>query len=232
MPSSAALPQAPRRSLVETAIDLIRAQIENGGWKVGDRIPKEAELAEMLQVGRNTVREAVRVLSHARVLEVRQGDGTYVRSRIDPMEVMRRVSRTSLKDHFELREILETQAARLAAAKRTEDDLDRLRALLRKRAERSSHPDLATFLDRDLAFHEAVIDAAHNIALAELFRYFSSTVRANMEAALVDHSLPEPGLALHQALLDAIERGDADAAAAAASAVGTPLILALAEGAG
>lgn len=78
------LPQAPRRSLVDSTIELIRGQIEGGAWKVGERIPREQELAEMLEVGRNTVREAIRVLSHGQVLEVRQGDGTYVRTNIDP----------------------------------------------------------------------------------------------------------------------------------------------------
>ncbi|WP_163535701.1 FadR/GntR family transcriptional regulator, partial [Klebsiella pneumoniae] len=67
------LPQAPRRSLVDSTIELIRGQIEGGAWKVGERIPREQELAEMLEVGRNTVREAIRVLSHGQVLEVRQG---------------------------------------------------------------------------------------------------------------------------------------------------------------
>ena len=86
MPSSS-LPSAPRRSLVDVTIELMRTQIEEGRWQVGERIPKEAELAEMLKVGRNTVREAVRVLSHARVLDVRQGDGTYVRLSVDPAEV-------------------------------------------------------------------------------------------------------------------------------------------------
>jgi len=97
MSTSVTLPQAPRRSLVESTMDLIRAQIEGGAWKVGERIPKEQELADMLQVGRNTVREAIRVLSHANVLEVRQGDGTYVRSNVDPAEVMRRVRDGSRK---------------------------------------------------------------------------------------------------------------------------------------
>lgn len=83
MSGSSSLSQLPRRSLVDCAIDAMREKIESGAWPVGERIPKETELAEMLQVGRNTVREAIRVLSHADVLEVRQGDGTYVRFELD-----------------------------------------------------------------------------------------------------------------------------------------------------
>ena len=150
------LPQAPRRSLVDSTIELIRDQIEGGAWKVGERIPKEQELAEMLQVGRNTVREAIRVLSHGQVLEVRQGDGTYVRTNVDPVEVMRRVGRSDLREHFALRNMLEAEAARLAAAHRSKADVGLLRRLLNARGEREQHVSSAAFAEADTAFHCAI----------------------------------------------------------------------------
>lgn len=228
MPALATLPQAPRRSLVESTMELIRAQVESGAWKVGERIPKEQELADMLQVGRNTVREAIRVLSHANVLEVRQGDGTYVRSNVDPAEVMRRVSRSSLRDHFELRAMLETEAARLAAAHRSKADVTLLRRLLKARGEQHDHAAREAFVDADLGFHGAIARISGNTALAELYRYFSSTVRLNTLSALEHDDLPEPGQDAHAAIVDAIERQDGDGAAMAARAVVAPLIAALA----
>ncbi len=224
MSESLALPQAPRRSLVESVLDLMRTQIENGVWKVGERIPKESELAEMLQVGRNTVREAIRVLSHAHVLEVRQGDGTYVRSSIDPAEIMRRIGRSSLRYHFELRAILETEAARLAANRRTDEDLEQLVRLLDKRGEIPEKGDLAAFVDRDLAFHQGIARAAHNSALEELYRYFSASVRFNTHAAIVEHELPEPSAAAHAKILAAIKSRNSEHAAKAAQDVVSPLI--------
>ncbi|WP_448950018.1 FadR/GntR family transcriptional regulator [Labrys neptuniae] len=233
MSSANTLPQAPRRSLVETAIDLIRAQIESGTWKVGERIPREQELADSLQVGRNTVREAIRVLSHANVLDVRQGDGTYVRSRVDPAEIMRRVARSSLRDHFQLRAMLETEAARLAAKARSQADVALLRRLLEERGEPAGAAGREAFVDADLAFHQAIAVISGNGALAELYRYFSAMARSNMLSALAEGDLPEgglpePGLAAHRAIVDAIERRDEVAAAAAAQAVSAPLISALA----
>jgi len=207
----------------------MRAQIESGAWKVGERIPREPDLAEMLQVGRNTVREAIRVLSHAQVLEVRQGDGTYVRSSIDPAEVMRRVSHSSLRDHFELRAILETEAARLAATRRTDEDLQRLGRLLEARGEPPAEGNPAGFVDRDLAFHAGVAAAAHNTALAELYRYFSAAVRQNTRAVLVERELPEPSAAAHARIVEAIERQDPERAAKAARAVVAPVIAKLTE---
>jgi DNA-binding FadR family transcriptional regulator len=228
MSTFATLPQAPRRSLVETTIEAIRAQIENGAWKVGERIPREQELAGMLRVGRNTVREAVRVLSHAHVLEVRQGDGTYVRSSVDGAEVMRRIGRSSLRDHFELRAMLESEAARLAAAHRADADVALLRSLLSERGEQGRHADREGFVDADTAFHAAIARMSANAALAELYRYFSGTARACMLSALDRAGLPMPGLDTHEAIVDAIERRDGEAAAAAARAVAVPLIAALA----
>ena len=69
-----------RAGLVDQVIDQMRGAITAGEWPVGRRIPPEPELVTALGVGRNTVREAVRALSHAGLLEVRQGDGTFVRA--------------------------------------------------------------------------------------------------------------------------------------------------------
>ncbi len=217
-----ALPEVPRLSLVESALQLMRARIEDGSWKIGERIPKEAELAEMLQVGRNTVREAIRVLSHSEVLEVRQGDGTYVRSNVDPAETMRKVNQSRLRDHFELRALLETEAARLAATRRTKADLDDLTKLLRERGEPPRGNKLALFVDRDVAFHIAIAKASHNTALEELYRYFANSIRVSTHAVLKEHELPGARMASHQKIIDAIRKQDPDDAAVATLEVVTP----------
>lgn len=178
----------------------------------------------MLQVGRNTVREAIRVLSHAKVLEVRQGDGTYVRSNIDPAEVMRRVTRSSIVDHLELRTMLETEAAKLAARHRSRDDIALLYGLLDRRGESQSHPSYQAFIEADLAFHIEISRISGNTALAELYRYFALTAGAKMRSVLDEGELPEPPLEAHIAIVRAIEAGNEETAAEAAGAVIAPLI--------
>jgi DNA-binding FadR family transcriptional regulator len=173
------------------------------------------------------VREAIRVLSHGQVLEVRQGDGTYVRTNIDPAEVMRRVGRSGLREHFALRCMLETEAARLAAVHRSKADVGLLRRLLKARGEQEQHASSAAFAEADTAFHCAIAGMCGNGALAELYRYFANSVRMNTLTALKDKELPEPGLATHEAIVDAIERQDGEAAAAAVRNVVAPLIAAL-----
>lgn len=200
-----ALSKLNRGSLVETAITNLRSEIESGRWGVGDRLPVEAALAETLGVSRNTVREAVRVLAHSGMLETRQGDGTYVRASRDSGEIFRRIRRTATFDQLEVRLMLETEAARLAAQRRSEQDLATMAEAL---AGRGNARDLDTKVDWDERFHQAVVRASGNQALMELYRYFADSVRETIRQTEQDQSLPEPSQADHEQLLDAIRRQD------------------------
>src|SRR6202171_2729723 len=138
---SEAAPRRGRRgpSVTEGAIDKIRELIVSGSWGPGDRLPKESELAAQLGLSRNSLREAVRALSQLRVLEVRQGDGSYVSS-LEPdllLESTGFISHLLLGDTalalYEVRRILEASAAALAAARIDENGKQEvLRRLARK----------------------------------------------------------------------------------------------------
>ena len=213
-----------RQSLVDSALDALNQRIASGVWQLGERIPTEGELSELLQVGRNTVREAIRVLSHAGILEVRQGDGTYVRSQDDPAAMMRTLRRSSLREHFELRAMLEVEAARLAALRRTTTDLKRIKSRLVARGHWAEGQSVDMFLERDSAFHCAIAETSRNRALIELYRYFLGTARDAARAAMVEHGVTEPSLSLHDDLYHAIKAGDPIQAAHAALAILHPLI--------
>ncbi|KAF1052130.1 MAG: HTH-type transcriptional regulator LutR [Stenotrophomonas maltophilia] len=204
-----------KRSLVDIALEQIRARLDSGEWPLGHRLPPEPELAEGLGMSRNTVREAVRVLTFSGVLEVRQGDGTYVRACTDPIQTMLTLARGSIEQALEARGVIEVEAVRLAALRRTDADLQALREALVRSGEAFGQPDLARYVELDLIFHQRVVDAAHNPLLSELYRYFSHVIRAGLERTLGDAERPQPEFELHQRMLDAIERQDAEAAAAA-----------------
>lgn len=210
----------PRRSLVDSVVEQLRATIESGQWPVGQKLPVESALAERLSVGRNTVREAVRVLAHTGLLETRQGDGTYVLCRVDPAEALRRLRRTSLRDQLEMRIALETEAARLAAERRYATDLDAMHAALAAREQAGT--DLDERILQDQHFHTAVIAAAHNPALAALYTYFSEAVAETITQIERDPAFCEPTHAQHETLLAHIEQGDAKAAAETAHAMLRP----------
>jgi DNA-binding FadR family transcriptional regulator len=206
---------ALKRSLVDIALEQIRQRIDDGTWPLGQRLPPEPELAEIIGISRNTVREAVRVLTFSGVLEVRQGDGTYVRACADPLSTMQALARSSVEQALEARGMIEIEASRLAALRRTEADLIALREALAASAARSSYEDLQDYIDHDLVFHQRVVDSAHNPVLSELYRYFSQVIRVGLERTISDPDRAQPCFDLHCELLDAIERQDADAAAAA-----------------
>ncbi|MEU6943940.1 GntR family transcriptional regulator [Streptomyces sp. NPDC046316] len=206
-----ALKAAGRTSLVDSVVEQLREQLVQGEWAVGDRIPTEHELAEQLGVGRNTVREAVRVLVHAGLLASRQGHGTFVRSTADPSAVLRGMRHADARDVLELRVALEAEAARLAAVRRDTHDLLRLRAALTTLREEGDRD-----ADADLAFHLAVVAATHNAAFTEVYRFFSTQVHEVLVEALGDREMPPVDIDAHEALIAAIESGDAEAAEAQA----------------
>ncbi|MDL4772798.1 MULTISPECIES: FadR/GntR family transcriptional regulator [Thermomonosporaceae] len=211
-------------STVDAVLDQLQAEVSGGSWRVGDRIPAELDLAARLGVSRPAVREAIRALSHVGVLEVRRGDGTYVLSSADPRPLLRDVGRGTLRDVFEVQLAYDVQAARLAARRRTDADLERLEGLL---AARDAALEADAFGAADARFHVGVAEAGHNPVLIEACRYFLDHLRDSMRTIRLDHEVPEAGPAAHRAVLDAIIARDGEAAARAAAAVVEPTLAAL-----
>lgn len=207
------LPATGATSLVDQAIEAMRSLLASGEWPVGSRIPPEPVLATELRVSRNTVREAVRALAHTGVLDVRRGDGTYVTAPSEVSGVVgRHAARADQQHVLEVRLAIETQAAGLAAARRTAGDLHRLERALARRARAVTKADEAAFVDADADFHVGVVLAAHNPLLAEVYDGFVGVLRTTL-------FLPADGddvlCADHEALLSAIRERDEPAARAA-----------------
>jgi DNA-binding FadR family transcriptional regulator len=207
-----ALRAARRTGLIDQVIVQLRDQVTSGVWPIGSRIPTEAELAQLTGTSRNTVREAVQALVHAGLLERRQGSGTYVLGASELAgAVSRRVAGARELHVLEVRRALEVGAARLAAVRRTTEDVDRLREILRRRNEASGDGDTDGVVDWDVALHRAIGQAAHNPVLTDLYENFlgavSENVRRNLDA--------QGGIARdeHAGLVDAIAAGDVDRAA-------------------
>ncbi|WP_431236490.1 FadR/GntR family transcriptional regulator [Mycolicibacterium aichiense] len=203
MPLAAARPAG----LVDHAIDQLRQSITTGEWPVGTRIPTEPNLATALGVGRNTVREAVRALAHSGILEVRRGDGTYVRATSEISGALSRMYGSKLREVLQVRRCLEVEGARLAAAARTDDDLAELEELLARRDALHGGADRAEFSRADAQLHFAVVRASHNAVLIELYRGLTEAVADSV--AITSAMDPDVG---HAALIEAIAEQDADRA--------------------
>ncbi len=209
-------------SVTEEAIDKIRELIVSGSWGPGDRLPKESELAAQLGLSRNSLREAVRALSQLRVLEVRQGDGTYVTS-LEPellLESTGFVSHLLVGDTalelFEVRRMLEGAAAALAAARIDVEGKEKLRRKLDQMIEAETVEDL---VQADVDFHAVIARATGNTFLTSLLASLSSrTLRARMwRGRAVDNAL-DVTRDEHRRIYEAITSGDPELARAAAVA--------------
>ncbi|MBP2323856.1 DNA-binding FadR family transcriptional regulator [Kibdelosporangium banguiense] len=199
-----------RAGLVDQVIEQMRSAITTGEWRVGERIPTEPELVTALGVGRNTVREAVRALAHAGLLEVRQGDGTFVRATSELSGAVRRLCGPELRDVLEVRRTMEVEGARLAASARTEAQLEQLTRLLEMRDEAAASGQWARFVQIDADFHHLVVIASHNRLLAELHAGLTEVIKASIEA--LDNSQPDARKIDHRGLLFAIRDRDPERA--------------------
>lgn len=201
---------SPRRApLADQVIAQLRAQIISGEWPVGSRIPTEVALVEQLGVARNTVREAVRALAHNGLLDIRQGSGTYVLATSELAGVMhRRFSDAEQSQVAELRSALEASAAALAAARRTERDLELMESALARREAAWFGGDPEVFVQADAAFHQSVVAAAHNDVLAALYADLGEVLRAHLRQDIGPVLSPDRYIG-HDQILGAIRAGDA-----------------------
>ena len=201
---------AARTGLIDRTVDQLRESVIDGTWPVGSRIPTEADLASTLGVGRNTVREAVQSLVHSGLLVRRQGSGTYVLSDSElSVALGRQIEHVHQQHILEVRRSLEVEAARLAARRRTERDVMTLRSLNEGRQSSFAVGDVDSMVTSDLALHRAIVAAARNPLLLDLYENLldaiGDSIRANVETDHPDHT--------HAELVEAIVDRDEDAAA-------------------
>ncbi|ASF07965.1 MULTISPECIES: FadR/GntR family transcriptional regulator [Nocardia] len=207
-------------SVTDDAIAKIKAMIISGDLEPGSRLPREADLAAELGVSRNSLREAVRALSLVRILDVRQGDGTYVSS-LEPKSLLDAMSfllefhqDDSVLDILGVRRILEPAATALAAQSMSEDQIEHLRTLVVP--EHSSVTDLVAL---DLEFHAAIAAASGNKVLASLLESLSMpTMRARIWRGITEEGAFERTVAEHRGICDAIAAHDPELAHARALA--------------
>lgn len=201
----AAIRKPVRQSLSRQVRESMEALIREGEWRVGEKIPAEPELKEMFGVSHNTLREAVQGLIHAGMLSARPGDGTYVTAS-DRLEAALddRLQQVDTACILEARLAVEQAIVALAAEHRTESDLARMEAALAKCKTRSGRG-----IEADMAFHTAIADATRNPLLTQFYRVMTEHLSRHFTEALAERQYDEKALALHDALLLAMQQRDA-----------------------
>ncbi|MFF8907485.1 FadR/GntR family transcriptional regulator [Streptomyces olivaceoviridis] len=203
-------------AVTDEAIEKIKGMIVSGALRPGDRLPKESELAAGLGLSRNSLREAVRALSLIRILDVRQGDGTYVTS-LDPQLLLEAMSFVvdfhrddTVLEFLAVRRILEPAATALAAPRIEPGQLDALEAQLDALG---AEPSVEQLVAADLEFHRSIVQSAGNSVLCSLLDGLSGpTTRARIWRGLTQEDAVGRTLREHRAILGALRDRDAEAA--------------------
>ncbi|MFN2136509.1 MAG: FadR/GntR family transcriptional regulator [Candidatus Promineifilaceae bacterium] len=206
----------------QTVAEAIAAEILNllrqKELKPGDKLPPERELAEMLGVSRPSLREALRALSIMKVVEVRQGDGTYV-SALNPEELVEHLEFVFVLDDstmlqlFEARKVVEAGNVALAATRITPEELAALHECLAQSERSVDDPDL--FMRTDIELHEIITRAAGNPLLARFMASIGILSRASRRKTTQLAGVTAQTVADHRQIVAALDAHDPQAAGAA-----------------
>lgn len=205
-------------AVTDEAITKIKEMIVAGDLSPGDRLPREADLADRLGLSRNSLREAVKALSLIHVLDVRQGDGTYVTS-LEPSLLMSAMEFVvdfhrddTVLQFLEVRRILEPAATAMAALRMSDDAIADLRLHLDAAAEA---PTIDELVAADLEFHRRIASGSGNVVIGSLLDGLGGpTQRARVWRGLTQTGAVERTLAEHRAIVDAIAAREPDVARA------------------
>jgi GntR family transcriptional repressor for pyruvate dehydrogenase complex len=193
----------------------LRSLIATQRLAPGDRLPSERELSQRLGVSRTSVRQAIAGLRLIGLVDVRHGDGVYLmRPAEEVVESLAVEVLHSQADHlmvWEAREALEVHAARLAATRATAADLAQMRDALAVMDAAIQAGEDGT--EADAALHRAIVTAAHNPLISELFASMSEAVDRTSAASLTIPGRPPESLRAHRAIVEAIGDRDAERAA-------------------
>jgi GntR family transcriptional repressor for pyruvate dehydrogenase complex len=214
MPEAGLQPIA-RSPLYEQVVERLREFIDTQRLQPGDRLMSERELAEQLGVSRTSVRQGLTALRVLGLVEIKHGDGVYLlRAPGDVIPSLASEIVGSQIDHpmiWEVREAIEVQAARLAARRRSAEDLQTMREVLDLMETAIAGGDDG--IQEDRRFHHAIVDAAGNPLLRQMTEQLTEVIDRTSEASLTLAGRPPVSLERHRAILAAIETQDEAAAA-------------------
>jgi GntR family transcriptional regulator, transcriptional repressor for pyruvate dehydrogenase complex len=208
---------APIKStrIYQEIVRQVKGMIAEGRLKSGDQLPPERDLAEKFVVSRTSVREALRALESLGLVEIRPGEGTFVRevsveSLIEPLALVMLSQREALGELFEARRLIEPALAALAARRATPEDVQEMERILEAQAKEVAAG--RTGLEQDAQFHAAIGAAAHNRAITRIAHAVMDLLRQSREDSLNTPGRPDRSHNDHRRLLAAI-RGRDEAAA-------------------
>ena len=209
-------PVATRRTF-EEAVEQIAEKVKSGDLHVGDRLPSERDLAAQMRISRPTLREAVKVLAEAGVLEVRRGQagGIFVASEVVPRELLhsrQEIRFSEVAGVLEARRLLEPRVAQLAALHASDEDFAVMARTIERQREVAAGDDFLRnedlFLGLDLKFHLAMARATRNGTIVALMRSLLRQLEIARDMAMHAPLVPDWTIEIHERTLAAVRSAD------------------------
>jgi DNA-binding FadR family transcriptional regulator len=204
------------RSVADHVVEQLERLIGNETFPPGEKLPAEHDLADALQVGRSTVREAKQILLAKGLLVSRGRAGTFVasaRDTNDASEVIRALRDPAHQDITEVREVIEIATIRMASERATAEDLAEMRSIVEDLARLFAAQDTVAW-SRSLDIHRAIARASKNKVLASIYDLISQVLERTQVPYLPYIAEGQEEVAQHSRLVDMVASGDADAAEA------------------
>jgi len=204
-----------KRVLPEQISARLLSLIKERSLRPGDKLPPERELAAMMEVSRPSLREALQALSILNVIEIRQGNGTYITSLepsllVEHLDFVFSLDDSTFLELLEARKVLEAGTVALAAQRITDDEIAELETCLAK--SHKSVEDYQAFLQTDLDLHERITEAARNPVLTRIMAAVSQLGIASRRRTVEIPGVPEQVLEDHRAIVIALKTRDPEAA--------------------
>lgn len=196
--------------LSRKVVDRITEAVSRGQLKPGDRLPTEREMAVQFGVSRTAIRDAIKLLAGQGMLEVRRGAGIFISSRehvADRFADLLRIREGSIGDLFEIRKLIEVEAAGWAAERGTSEQVERIDAILDQA--RGAKGDPATLARLDAEFHLTIAEAARNAVLLRIMQNLLDLLASGRQESLRIKGRPEQSVGEHERIGDAIRQRDA-----------------------
>lgn len=203
-------------TVVNKVIDQITTAILSGQFKAGEKLPSEYELIEELKVSRNSLREAMKILSAMGIVDIRRGDGTYICSQVntnffDSIVYSLIFESSTDEEIIELRQTLDEATLKLAMKKCTPKDVDALQGYIDKMRYHFNNGDISEAAKLDYQFHLYLSDVCRNQFLARIVKGVYQLFEQSIEKNIRTEELFAKADEHHQSIVNCLKNKEAAA---------------------
>lgn len=206
-----------RVNAVDQIFNQLRDQLIDGRWTAGERLPSENELAEMFNVSRITIRQALQKLKALGLIETHSGAGSYVKNvdisdTFNELKPILYIGNVTTDNILEFRRMIDTECIRIATVRAKESDLRRLDKIYEKMKEAQQAGDVKRFSKYDMKFHQEVVKMTSNPLMVKTYAILSDVLNVALQD-IIDKMRFERAVEYHAKMLDAMHRRDPEEAA-------------------